>query len=306
MAKQDINIGGFVNDPAADVVREAFRKAKENFTELYARSTGDMNKTVYDTTNSGVVDSAEKIEGVEGAGNRYYGTNDGVPGFFDLVIEATNIVFYTDAQPKPLEGIQNVIYIDKTNKKIEVWDGANYQVVAGSYNDTQLRADFVAADNDLALQIDAVEEDVIVLNGEVVKTISTNGGAPQAPVNGNVDLVVSVESAEVHTESVFNWSTGQSQIFTVADSAKTTDVYVNGSRLAKGATEEWNVSGTTGIEILIPLTDGDNIAIVSSATAAQDNTKIAKTANITALWTGTQAQYDAITTKDTTTLYFIQ
>src|SRR5690606_11841767 len=102
----------------------------------------------------------------------------------------------------------------------------------------------------------------------------TGGVSDVQDSNGN-SLVVegvatlppySTDSAEVHTETVFNWSTGQSQIFTVTDSAKVTDVYVQGSRLAK--TDEWVVNGATGIEIVPDLFDGDNIAIVSSATSA--------------------------------------
>ena len=46
---------------------------------------GDMEKVVYDTNDSGVVDSAEKIEGIDSISTKkYYGTDDnGNPGFFD-------------------------------------------------------------------------------------------------------------------------------------------------------------------------------------------------------------------------------
>ena len=36
MAKQNVNIGVEGNDGTGDSIREAFRKANENFTELYA------------------------------------------------------------------------------------------------------------------------------------------------------------------------------------------------------------------------------------------------------------------------------
>ena len=36
MAKQDIYLGVEGNDGTGDSIREAFRKANENFTELYA------------------------------------------------------------------------------------------------------------------------------------------------------------------------------------------------------------------------------------------------------------------------------
>jgi hypothetical protein len=91
MAKQNINIGVNPNDGTGDVVREAFRKSKENFDELYARPTGDMNKSTYDSDNSGAVDLADKITGVDAAGNvTYYGKDAaGTIGFhtFNAVTE---------------------------------------------------------------------------------------------------------------------------------------------------------------------------------------------------------------------------
>ena len=41
MSKQVINIGGSVNDPTADTVRNAFDKVNDNFTELYNELTSD-------------------------------------------------------------------------------------------------------------------------------------------------------------------------------------------------------------------------------------------------------------------------
>lgn len=323
MAKQDINFGATPNDqsPGVDVVRTAFQKAAANFTELYARSQGDMNKSVYDADNTGVVDSAQKVLGIDDfTTKKYYGTDaTGLAGFFDLVIEATNIVFYTDAQPKPLEGTQNVLYIDKTNKKIEVWDGALYQIVAGSYNDTQLRIDFAAADTLLSDRITTLEtepdiierqpdfisfpltgfEDTLYVDEEfntaylwddfeglyfplnaitsqqiiaalgytpanLIEQINTSDGTPLTITNKIVTLPEIV--AAVHTETVFNWLTGDSQIFTVADSAKVTDVFVQGSRYAK--TDEWSVFSATQIQIIPVLDNNDNISIVSAATAS--------------------------------------
>ena len=53
---------------------------------------------------------------------------------------------------------------------------------------------------------------------------------------------------------------------------------------------------------------GDGVTAWNSLSykATGDNTKLDKTDNIQALWTGTQAEYDAITTPDANTLYFIQ
>lgn len=49
---------------------------------------GDMLKSVYDPNDDGIVDSAEKVDGVDTAGNdKYYGTNSaGEPGFYDLPV----------------------------------------------------------------------------------------------------------------------------------------------------------------------------------------------------------------------------
>jgi hypothetical protein len=47
-------------------------------------SAGDMLKSVYDTNNDGVIDSAESIAGTPGT-SKYYGTNNvGTKGFYDL------------------------------------------------------------------------------------------------------------------------------------------------------------------------------------------------------------------------------
>jgi uncharacterized membrane protein len=84
MAKQDINIGAAPGDGTGDVVREAFRKSKENFDELYNRSVGDMNKSVYDSDDDGSVNSADKIKGIDAAANEtFYGKDsNGVAGFY--------------------------------------------------------------------------------------------------------------------------------------------------------------------------------------------------------------------------------
>ena len=89
MAKKNINIGVNPGDGTGDLVREAFSKSKDNFDELYARPVSDMNKSQYDTDNSGVVDSAEKVSGIDAAGNlSYYGKNaDGAIGFYTFPVD---------------------------------------------------------------------------------------------------------------------------------------------------------------------------------------------------------------------------
>jgi hypothetical protein len=121
MAKKNINIGVNPNDGTGDVVREAFRKAKENFDELYARPTGDMNKSTYDSDNSGAVDQADKITGVDAAGNvTYYGKD-----------AAGNIGFHSFSEDKVavydagVAGFEGVLYIDIANFKLYLWDDVN-------------------------------------------------------------------------------------------------------------------------------------------------------------------------------------
>ena len=42
MAKQTINVGTVADDGTGDTLRDAFDKANDNFTELYARDAADL------------------------------------------------------------------------------------------------------------------------------------------------------------------------------------------------------------------------------------------------------------------------
>jgi hypothetical protein len=55
-----------------------------------------MRKSVYDTNNNGIVDSAEKVEGIQNAGDSYYyGTNsEGTSGFFPIPIPDIDLSDY--------------------------------------------------------------------------------------------------------------------------------------------------------------------------------------------------------------------
>ncbi len=121
MAKQNINIGVSPNDGTGDVVREAFRKSKENFDELYGRATGDMNKSTYDADNSGAVDAADKVTGVDAAGNvTYYGKDAaGNIGFHSFALD--KVEAYTDFASFPVTGFDDVIYIDKSQTALYLW-----------------------------------------------------------------------------------------------------------------------------------------------------------------------------------------
>jgi len=133
MAKQNINIGVNPGDGTGDLVREAFSKSKDNFNELYARPVADMNKSQYDTNNSGVVDSAEKVSGIDAAGNlSYYGKNaSGTIGFYTFPVDKVD--GYPDFLDFPVAGFEGVIYIDQGDFILYLWDNVNnvYSAVAG-------------------------------------------------------------------------------------------------------------------------------------------------------------------------------
>jgi len=133
MAKQNINIGVNPGDGTGDLVREAFSKSKDNFDELYARPVSDMNKSQYDTDNSGVVDSAEKVIGIDEAGNlSYYGKNAaGAIGFYTFPVDKVD--GYPDFLDFPVAGFEGVIYIDQGDFILYLWDNVNnvYSAVAG-------------------------------------------------------------------------------------------------------------------------------------------------------------------------------
>jgi hypothetical protein len=225
-----------------------------------------------------------------------------LPAYVDDVIDGQlidSITFNaTDGNPVTPEG--GKIYVDTTNNKNYRWSGSvftqtNEGVVLGETAQTAYRGDrgkqayehsqtLGNPHNTTADQIpetttrkwvSPTEKNIWnskANDSEVVKTIETaDGQILQMDANGKVILpdFSTQAGAEVHTEVTYTWNTGDSQIFTVADSAKTTDVYVNGDRLIKGVGEEWNVNTATGVEILVPLADGDKLAIVSSATAVQ-------------------------------------
>jgi hypothetical protein len=132
MAKQNINIGVNPNDGTGDVVREAFRKSKENFDELYARPTGDMNKSTYDSDNSGAVDQADKITGVDAAGNVTYYGKDATGNIGFHTFSPDKVDSYADFASFPVAGFEGVVYIDLENLALYLWDDVNeVYVLAG-------------------------------------------------------------------------------------------------------------------------------------------------------------------------------
>jgi len=133
MAKKNINIGVNPGDGTGDVVRAAFSKTKDNFDELYSRPVADMNKSQYDTDNSGVVDAAEKVSGIDASGAlTYYGKNAaGAVGFYTFPVDKVD--GYPDFLDFPVAGFEGVIYIDQGDFILYLWDDVNnvYSAVAG-------------------------------------------------------------------------------------------------------------------------------------------------------------------------------
>jgi hypothetical protein len=117
-------------------------------------------------------------------------------------------------------------------------------------NKVNIRLDNVAADLSTAEQ-DAFKSKLAIIDG---------GGG----------------EAGAFQENRFVWSTGNPQTFTVTDSNRITDVYMNGKRLEKfladGTTpDEWRINSGTEIEVLITLDDQDVITIVSSTVVHEVN-----------------------------------
>ena len=177
MAKKNINIGVNPGDGTGDVVRAAFSKTKDNFDELYSRPVADMNKSQYDTDNSGVVDAAEKISGIDASGAlTYYGKNAaGAVGFH--IFSDDKVAAFVDFASFPIAGFPNVIYIDQTDFSLYLWDD-----VSNVYFEAGVTHAYV----------DAKVEDVIV-DGVVDKAPSQNAVFDKLALKANdADVVKSV------------------------------------------------------------------------------------------------------------------
>jgi hypothetical protein len=150
MAKQDINIGAAPGDGTGDVVREAFRKSKENFDELYNRSVGDMNKSVYDSDDDGSVNSADKIKGIDAAANEtFYGKDN-----------AGNIGFHTVesgtyAPPAPY-ATKAALLADQVNQieheEYTVEDASDWTGITSGWATFQKKAASTASESDYILR----------------------------------------------------------------------------------------------------------------------------------------------------------
>lgn len=62
MAKQNINIGSYPDDPSADKIKDALEKAKGNFDELYVKDgeLEDQISVIQTGQDSGVIGYADK------------------------------------------------------------------------------------------------------------------------------------------------------------------------------------------------------------------------------------------------------
>lgn len=228
MAKQVLKYGDFVGDtnPATtELARESFRKSKENFDELYARATGDMNKSVYDADNSGAVDQADKVTGIDAAGNITYYGKDSLGNIGFHVFSPDKVDAYANFASFPIAGFNDVIYIDKAVFVLYLWDDINevYSAVAGGVSQGYV-------DDGLALKAD--DADLTALEGRV--TVLEGAATPQEPIS-----VV--------------WNTGDPLTFSLPKAPSQVDI--NGSTLSKWqervletdpyVADEWSLSGTT-------------------------------------------------------------
>lgn len=137
--------------------------------------------------------------------------------------------------------------------------------------------------------------------------IKLNGIAAGAQVN-TVDSVagktgvVSLVKDDVGLSSVDNTSDAAKPVSTAQQTA------LNLKANLASPTFTGTVEGVT--KAMVGLSSVDDTADVnkpvSTAQAASIATKLDKQTNIQALWSGTQAQYDAIGTKDANTIYFIE
>ena len=218
MAKQDINIGATPGDGTGDVVREAFRKSKENFDELYNRATGDMNKSVYDPDNDGSVASADKLKGVDTASNNTFYGKDGAgnDGFFPVTATAQAPI--TDYADFP------TLYADQGNQTLNyiyyVTGEGYYQYLgttAGNINDYRK----VYKDSEVVKSVNGQTPDV---NGDVTvsgsETLSrqtaitanttlngaeTYGISKYTPIDSNSDLVLTLDKGTHAVGQIHNF-----------------------------------------------------------------------------------------------------
>ena len=192
MAKQNINIGVNPGDGTGDVVREAFSKSKDNFDELYARPVADMNKSQYDTDNSGVVDAAEKVSGIDASGAlTYYGKNAaGAVGFH--IFSDDKVAAFVDFASFPIAGFEGVIYIDQTDFSLYLWDDVNNVYfeagVTHAYVDSKIEDAIVDGVLDkapsqnvvfdkLALKVDKVTGKSLISDTEITRLAGVKPGA---------------------------------------------------------------------------------------------------------------------------------
>jgi hypothetical protein len=149
MAKKTINIGVTPNDLNADPTRTALSKVNDNFDELYARPTGDMHKSLYDADNDGVVDSADKIETVDAAGNKtFYGKD-----------ENGNIGFHTvtaDYNPPAPYATKAALLADQANQieheEYTVEDASDWTGITSGWATFQKVASNTASESDYVLR----------------------------------------------------------------------------------------------------------------------------------------------------------
>lgn len=189
-----------------------------------------------------------------GSGNYFFGYHEDLPAL-------------RLAHPTAIPGARAILKVLGANDQEALWD-----------EDAQ---DWFAFEIISALTAQAITDALNYTpadDAEVVKSISANGGTPQTPDgSGNIDLTVSVESAESHATFIDTvWNEGDSQIFPVSDSSKVHYVKVQGGDLREG--DEWEKLSATEIRIIIDLDPGNWVWItgsnVSAAGGSYDDTAL--------------------------------
>jgi len=145
----------------------------------------DMLKSVYDTTNDGVVDNAAKVNGVDTAGSRfYYGTNAaGTPGFFNLNFRSVSNV---GAAERPF----NATFIPSATRDSMVYYTINMAVSANSATVSNSRVDIQVAGS----TVDSIETAISVTATVGVATINLTEKkiiSAYVPAGSTVRLVTS-------------------------------------------------------------------------------------------------------------------
>ena len=207
-----------------------------------------------------------------------------------------------------VEGIDNVFYPNNgdnsypLNSLIVVTDNSDMATFRSVATNDVLFSGLI---KDITINGEAVTKDNIIQKFDAVSNSSTGGGG-----GGTVDAYTKEEA-----DNKFASKDELTNVQTVANDADTkVDALtprVEGVETEMGNKQDTLVSGTNiktvnsqsilgegNIEVTMP----DATTATSGAMSAADKTKLDSMLNE---WTGTQSEYDALTTKDNNTIYYV-